>query len=27
MEALHVSNFVSGVGSIYTAALGLKDVF
>ncbi len=27
MEALHVSNFISGVGSIYTAAAGLKDVF
>jgi alkylhydroperoxidase/carboxymuconolactone decarboxylase family protein YurZ len=27
MEALHVSNFISGVGSIYTAAVGLKDVF
>jgi len=27
MEALHVSNFISGVGSIYTASAGLKDVF
>ena len=27
MEALYVSNFISGVGSIYTAAAGLKDVF
>jgi alkylhydroperoxidase/carboxymuconolactone decarboxylase family protein YurZ len=26
MEALYVSNFISGVGSIYTAAAGLKDV-
>jgi alkylhydroperoxidase/carboxymuconolactone decarboxylase family protein YurZ len=26
MEALHVANFVSGVGSVYTAAAGLKDV-
>ena len=27
LEALHVANFISGVGSVYTAARGLMDVF
>ena len=27
MEALHVANYISGVGSVYTASLGLAEVF
>jgi alkylhydroperoxidase/carboxymuconolactone decarboxylase family protein YurZ len=27
MEALHVAHFICGAGCIYTAAVGLKDVF
>lgn len=27
MEALHVANYISGVGSVYTAAAGLAGVF
>ncbi len=27
LEALHVANYICGVGSVYTAAYGLKDVF
>jgi alkylhydroperoxidase/carboxymuconolactone decarboxylase family protein YurZ len=27
LEALHVANYVGGVGSVYTAAHGLKEVF
>jgi alkylhydroperoxidase/carboxymuconolactone decarboxylase family protein YurZ len=27
MEALQVANFISGVGSVYTASFGLADVF
>ena len=27
LEALHVTNFISGVGSVYTAARGLRDIF
>ncbi|UCB46585.1 MAG: carboxymuconolactone decarboxylase family protein [Spirochaetota bacterium] len=27
LEALHVTNFVSGVGSVYTAARGLADLY
>ena len=26
LEALHVANFVSGVGSVYTAAAGLGEI-
>ena len=27
MEVLHVANYISGVGSVYTASRGLADVF
>jgi len=27
MEALHVANYLSGVGSVYTASFGLAEVF
>jgi alkylhydroperoxidase/carboxymuconolactone decarboxylase family protein YurZ len=27
LEALHVANYISGVGSVYTAARGLMDAF
>jgi AhpD family alkylhydroperoxidase len=27
MEALQVANYISGVGSVYTASFGLADVF
>ena len=27
IEALHVAYYICGVGSVYTAAYGLKDVF
>jgi alkylhydroperoxidase/carboxymuconolactone decarboxylase family protein YurZ len=27
MEALHVANYISGVGSVYTASMGLAEVF
>ena len=27
MESLHIAHYVGGVGSVYTASFGLKDVF
>ena len=27
MEALQVANYISGVGSVYTASFGLKELF
>lgn len=27
LEALQVANYISGVGSVYTASFGLKDLF
>lgn len=27
MEAIHVANYISGVGSVYTASIGLSDIF
>ena len=27
MEAVHIANYVSGVGSVYTASIGLGEVF
>jgi alkylhydroperoxidase/carboxymuconolactone decarboxylase family protein YurZ len=27
MEALRITGFISGVGSVYTASLGLSEVF
>jgi alkylhydroperoxidase/carboxymuconolactone decarboxylase family protein YurZ len=27
LEALHVANYISGVGSVYTASIGLANLF